>query len=189
MICWIEIGGQKGRIEVTLDWPDATRASVPTLRQRFFHGVAAAVTILAEFGRACGDFGQGAARAYNGASEQCYKHPWSPQPHAFAKAFLPRRIGNLFEQDRVAYRHNFVHFASMQALAMGCQFPFSGRFALPGLLVVLALFPDQFLFAGSLLDATSLVVMLGVGCAALPVHLALEAAHGLLVGSQFLAED
>src|SRR6266699_1109837 len=147
------------------------------------------MTILAEFGRACGNFGQGAARTYNGASEQCYKHPWSPQPHAFAKEFLPRLIGNLFEQDCVAYRHNFVYFATMQALAMGCQFPFSGRFALPGLLVVLALFPDQFLLAGAFLDATSLIEMLGVGRAALPIHLALEAAHSLRLGSQFLAED
>jgi len=62
-ICWIQIGGQEGRVEVTLDRPDAAGTLVPALPQRFLHELAAAMTELREFGAARGDFEQGAARA------------------------------------------------------------------------------------------------------------------------------
>ena len=71
-ICWIEIGGQKRGVEVALHRPDATRALMPTLRERLRDELATAVTKLGQFGRACGNFVQGAARACNGASEVCY---------------------------------------------------------------------------------------------------------------------
>ena len=49
-ICWIQIGGQKRRVEVTLDGPNATGALVPALPQRFRHKLAAAMTELRQFG-------------------------------------------------------------------------------------------------------------------------------------------
>ena len=50
IVWWIQIGGQKRGVEVTLDRPDATGALVPALPQRFLHELAAAMTELGEFG-------------------------------------------------------------------------------------------------------------------------------------------
>ena len=61
-ICWIQIGGQKRGVQITLDGTDATGALVPALPQRLRHELAAAMTELGELGRARGDFHQGAAR-------------------------------------------------------------------------------------------------------------------------------
>jgi len=61
--CWIEVGGQKGGIQVALHRPNATRALVPTLRERLSHHLAAAMAVLREFGAARGNLDQGAARA------------------------------------------------------------------------------------------------------------------------------
>jgi hypothetical protein len=79
-ICWVQIGSQEGRVGVTLDGPDAAGAIVPALPQRFGNILAAAMTELRQLGGASGDFEQGAARTCNGASEQCYEHPWGPKP-------------------------------------------------------------------------------------------------------------
>ena len=62
-ICWIQIGGQKRGVEVTLDGTNPTGALVPALPQRFLHELAAAMTELGKSGRVRGDFVQGAARA------------------------------------------------------------------------------------------------------------------------------
>src|SRR5437879_2228944 len=61
--CWIKVGGQKRCIQITLHRTNAARALVPALRKRLFERLAAPVTELAEFGRACGNLEQGAARA------------------------------------------------------------------------------------------------------------------------------
>jgi hypothetical protein len=68
-ICWIEIGGEKRRVEVALHWPDAARALVQPLPERLGDKLPAAVTKLRQFGRACGDFVQGAASLCNCASQ------------------------------------------------------------------------------------------------------------------------
>jgi hypothetical protein len=61
-ICWIEIGGQKRRVQVALHRPDAARALVPALPQRLGNEPPAAVTILGQLGGTGGNFVQGAAR-------------------------------------------------------------------------------------------------------------------------------
>ena len=45
-MCWIEIGGQKRRVEVALDGPDATWALMPALPEWLGHAAAAAMTEL-----------------------------------------------------------------------------------------------------------------------------------------------
>ncbi len=60
------------------------------------------MTELAQFGPARGDLDQGAARASNGALQKCYKHPWGSQSYTLAVLFLPRLIGNFFEDDGIA---------------------------------------------------------------------------------------
>jgi len=187
-IYWIKIGCQKGRVQVALHRPNSTGTGVPALRERLFHRLAAAMTPLGEPGAACGNFGQGAARACNGASEHFYKHPWSPKSYASPKAFLPRLIRNLFEEDGGPHGHELMHVPSMQALAMGGELAFSGGFALPGFLVARAAFPDHLLLA-ALLDAALLVVVLRVARSPLPVHLALQATDGLRVRFEFFTED
>jgi hypothetical protein len=62
-ICWVQIGGQKCRVEVPLDRPDAAGTPMPALPQRFLDILAAAMTELRQPGAASGDFEQGAARA------------------------------------------------------------------------------------------------------------------------------
>src|ERR1051326_6321878 len=57
-ICWIQIGGQKRGVQVTLDGSDATGARVPALPQRFLHMLSATMTELGEVGAAGGDFHQ-----------------------------------------------------------------------------------------------------------------------------------
>ena len=125
--CWIKIGGQKRGVQVALHRPDATRALVPTLRERLLDERATAMTPLGQFGGACGNFVQGAARACNGASEVCYEHPWSTKSHALAVPFLPAFIGNLLGDDGVAHRHDLVGQPAMQALAVGRQPALAGR--------------------------------------------------------------
>jgi hypothetical protein len=44
--CWIEIGRQKRGIQIALHRPDATGAVMPTLPQRLFGGLAAAMAKL-----------------------------------------------------------------------------------------------------------------------------------------------
>src|SRR5260370_13224167 len=80
--CWIKVGGQERRIQITLHRANSARALVPTLRKRLFERLAAPVTELTEFGRACGNFAQRAAPACNGASQFCYSHPWSSESAA-----------------------------------------------------------------------------------------------------------
>ena len=92
---------------------------MPALPEWLFDALAAAVTILREFGTACGDFVQGAARACNGASEHLYEHPWGAKAHAFAVLLLPCLVGNLLGDHGVAHSHQLMDLAPMQALAMG----------------------------------------------------------------------
>jgi len=107
-VCWIEVGRQKCGIEIPLDGSNATGALVKPLREGLFHRLAAAMTKLREFGAARGNFDQGAARACNGASQLCYQHPWGAKAHASSILFLPRLVGNLFEDDGVAHTHDFM---------------------------------------------------------------------------------
>ena len=62
-ICWIQVGGQKRGVQVTLDGSDATGTLLPALPQRFLHMLSAAMTELRELGGAGGDFDQCATRA------------------------------------------------------------------------------------------------------------------------------
>ena len=117
-VSWIKVGSQKRRIEIPLHRPDATPTLVNPLREGLFQTEAAAVTILREFGTACGNFVQGAARACNGASQHVYKHPWSAKLHTFAVLFLPRLIADLFKDDGVAHGDHLMDKPPMQALAM-----------------------------------------------------------------------
>src|SRR5438128_1338685 len=110
---------------------------MPALRERFFHTRSAAMTELTQFTGPGGNFDQGAARACNGASQLCYKHPWCAKSYATSVLFLPRLIRNFFENDGVAHCHNLMHLASMQALAMSGQLALFFRLAPARLFVVL----------------------------------------------------
>src|SRR5689334_10824223 len=104
---------------------------MPALPQRLRYKLAAAMTELREFGAACGDFEQGAARPCNGASQQVHKHPWSTKTHTLAKRFLPGPIGDLLGDDGLAYGHHLMDQAPMETLAMGGEFPLTGGLASP----------------------------------------------------------
>src|SRR5260221_9157315 len=105
------------------------------------------------------------------------EHPWGTQSHASAIAFLPASVGNLFGEDSVAHGHNLVHESAMQALAVSGQLALFGCFTASGDLVTTALLPGGAPFA-SLLGPTLLVIMLRIGGAPLPLHLALQPADG-----------
>src|SRR5215472_10286007 len=100
------------------------------------------MAILRQLGTSRGDFVQGAARTYNGASEMVDEHPWGAKAHASAVAFLPAFVGNLLGDDRVASPHDLVRESAVQALAVGGQLALFGRFAAPDDLVAPALFPS-----------------------------------------------
>src|SRR5215469_6609240 len=146
------------------------------------------MTELREFRRARGNFEQAAARACNGALQECYKHAWASQSHASPILLLPRLVGKLFEDDSVAHGHDLVHFFAMQTLAVGSQLALFARLSASGLLVVAAHFPVQLLVA-VLVDPTLLIVVVGVGCPSLPLHLPLEPTDFLLSGYQRFTED
>ena len=139
----IQIGGQKSRIQIPLDGTNPTGACVKALRQRLFHADPAAMTKLAQTGGAGGNFNQDAARACNGASQLCYKHPWSSFAHTSSELLLPCSIGVLFEDDGVTHSGNLMGELAMQTLAMGGQSPFSIGVLSPGRLVPLTLAPLQ----------------------------------------------
>ena len=146
------------------------------------------MTELAQFRRARGNFEQDAARACNGAPQECYKHPWGSQSNASPILFLPRLVGKLFENDGVAHSHDLMHLFAMQTLAVGSQLAFLSGLSASGLLVVAARFPVQLLLA-VLLDTTLLIVVVGIGCPSLPIHLALEPTDFLLIRYQCFTED
>src|SRR5260221_4727441 len=146
-ICWIKVSGQERRIQITLHRANSARALVPALRKWLFERLAAPVTELAEFGRACGNFNQGAARTCNGASQQLNEHPWCSESDASPVLFLPRLVGKFLDDDGVAYRHELMDLLPMQALAMSRQLAFFGGAPLSHLLVGLAAFPVQLLLA------------------------------------------
>src|SRR5579862_700733 len=175
-------------MEVTLDGTDATGAHVPALPQRLGHILAAAMAELGEFGKMCGDFHQGAARACNGAFQPCYEHPWSAKSHALAKLFLPRPVGNLFGDDRVSNGYDLVDQAAMQALAVRGESALTGSLAPPGGQIPLAVFPLQALLP-TLLDASLFIVVVRVVGPALSLHLALEPPDRLGIGCQFGTEQ
>ena len=70
-VWWIQIGGQKRRVQVALDGSNATGALVPALPQGFWKELTAAMTELGEFGAVRGEFEQGAARTCMGATLAC----------------------------------------------------------------------------------------------------------------------
>src|SRR5258708_33274966 len=186
--CWIEIGRQKRRVQVALDGANATQTLMKSLRERFLATDSTSMTPLRQFRAPRGHFDQGAARACNGASQHLNEHPWGTKTHTLAVQFLPTLVRNLFGDDRVAHRDDLVDEASMQTLAMGGEFALFGRFAASRFLVALAVPPVEPLLA-LLLNATSLIVVLGVGCSPLPLHLPLQAAQFPFVTCQFLAEE
>src|SRR5260370_40540328 len=114
------------------------------------------MTELAQFRRAGGNFDQDAARACNGALQECYKHPRDSQSNASPILLPPRLVGKLFEHDGVAHSHDLMHLFAMQTLAVGSQLAFFGGLSASGLLVVAARFPVQLLLA-VLLDTTLLI--------------------------------
>src|SRR5260370_7612760 len=133
------------------------------------------MTKLGQFGRACGDFVQGAARACNGALQMVDEHPWGTTSHASSVAFLPRFVSNLFEDDRVAHTHNLMDHTPMQALAVGSQLALFGRFAASADLVAPALLPAGSAFA-ALLRTAPLIVVLSITLTPLPIPLPLHPA-------------
>src|SRR5258708_23164609 len=161
---------------------------MPTLRERLFHAFSAAMTELAQFGRSRGNLDQGAARACNGALQLLYKHPWCSKTHTFSILLLPRLIGNLFENDRVAHCDDLMDLFAMQALAVRGQLAFSFRFAPACLLVALARFPVQPPLA-LLLETAFFIIVLRITRSPLPIHLPLQPADVLLIRSQFLTVD
>src|SRR5258707_12742365 len=185
--CWIKVGGQKRGVQVALHRPDATGALVPALPERLFDRLAAAVTILGQLRGTRGNLVQGAARACNGASQMVDQHPWGAKSRASSVAFLPRFVGNLFEDDGVAHTHDLMDHTPMQALAMGGQLALAGRFAAPGDLVATALLPGGTPFA-ALFGPPLLVIVLGVGGPPLPPHAALQAADSSCIRSQLRAQ-
>lgn len=146
------------------------------------------MTELAEFGSSRGNFEQDAASSCNSASQKCYKHPWCSQSHGSSVVFLPPLIGNFFEDDDVARRHDLMDLAPMQALTMHGKFTFLFRLATARSFVVFTPFPAQFLVA-LLFDTALCIIVLWIGRTTLPIHLALQATDGLGVRSQFFAED
>ena len=122
-----------------------------------------------------------------GASQHLDEHPWSTQPHAPSIAFLPAFVGNLLGDYGVAHGHQLMYLAPMQAPAMGSQLALFGRFASPAGLVAFAGFPDEFVLA-ALFDAPLFIIVVGIGCVPLPIHLALQPPDGLLIRHQFLTE-
>ena len=60
-LCWIEMGCQKGRIQIALHRPDATGALMKPLRERLFAPLPTAVAILGQLTGTGGDLVQGAA--------------------------------------------------------------------------------------------------------------------------------
>ena len=106
----------------------------------------------------CGDFEQGAARPCNGASQHFYEHPWCSQSHASPVLFLPRLVGKFLDDDGVAYRHNLMHQAAMQALAMSRQLALFLGLPASRFLVASARFPGQLPLAARCSDAPFLVM-------------------------------
>ena len=101
-VCWIQIGGQKRRVEVALHWPHTAAALMPALGQRLFDGLTTAMAKLRQFGAARGELTQGAAGTCNRASQVVYEYPWGVASHALAILLLPGSVGELFGPNRVA---------------------------------------------------------------------------------------
>jgi hypothetical protein len=142
-LSWIKVGGQKRRVQIALHRTDATRALVKAQGEWLFERRATAMTELAEFGRACGDFKQGAARACNGASQHVYEHPWCSQSHASPILFLPCLVGKFLDDDGVTYRHDLMHQAAMQAFAVSRQLALLSGLPAARFLVASTRFPVQ----------------------------------------------
>jgi hypothetical protein len=184
-VCWIQIGGQKRRVEVALHWPDTATALMPALGQRLFDGLTAAMAKLRQFRAVGGNFVQGAARTCNGASQMVDEHPWRTKAHTFAVELLPAFIRKFLGENRVAYRDNLMRHPTMQALAVGRQLALFGRFAPSGGFIAAAALPGGITLA-SLLGPSLLVIVLRVGHTSLPIHLALQPTQLLLLRSQLL---
>src|SRR5712692_9576466 len=136
----------------------------------------APVTEMRQLGAVCGNLDQGAARPCNGASQPSYEHPWCPQAHTFAVLFLPGLVGNFFDNHGVAHGHDLMDLLAMQTLAMGGQLAFLFRLASPGLLIAL------------FLDATFLIIVVGIGRSSLALHFAVQATKLLCIRFEFLTK-
>src|SRR6266568_56564 len=158
------------------------------LGERLFDPPATAVTELAQFAGPGRNFHQGAARACNGAPQVCYKHPWSTKPYTFAVLFLPRLVGDLFEDDGVAHCHEIMNLAPMQTLAVSGEPMFFGCLFASCFLVALAAFPAERVLA-LLLDAALLIVVVWIGRPPLPIHSPLQPTKLLLISFQVFAEE
>ena len=124
---------------------------MPALGERLFATGGAAVTILREFGGACGNFEQGAASLCNRAFQMIYEHPWGMKTHTLAIPFLPASIGNLFDAKSIANAHNLVDESPMQTLAMGSQCAFLMGYPSSCGQIALTVLPGETLLA-TLLD-------------------------------------
>ena len=140
---------------------------MPALREGLGEGRAATVAELGEFGCACGNLEQGAARTCNGASQMVDEHPWGTKSHASAVALLPASVGYLLGDDGVAHGHDLVDHLPVQALAVGRQLALAGRLAPSDGLVALALLPGGSSLAAFLHAATLVVVAVLVAMTAL----------------------
>ena len=122
-----------------------------------------------------------------GTSQMVDEHPWGTQSHASAIAAMPAFVGNLFAEDGVAYGHDLMGEPPMQALPVGGQLAFFGRFAAPARLIATALLPSGSAFL-ALGGPALFVVVLGIGGAPLPLHLGLQPADGPCIGTQLGAQ-
>jgi hypothetical protein len=118
----------------------------------------------------------------------CYKHPWSTKPYTFAVLFLPRLVGDLFDDDGVAPRHELMDLTPVQALAVSGKSAFFGGLSASGLLVALAAVPVQ-LVLPLLFDAPQRIIVVWIGRPPLPIHLALQPTKRLLISVQVFTEE
>src|SRR5258707_344460 len=176
-----EIGGQKGRIHISLHRSHAALTLMPALGERLLVVGFAAMTVLREFGLEGGDFTQDAASFRNCASQVFYEHSWRSESHTLAKAFLPASIAKMFQTDGVAHADQVIDQPVMQGLAVRCQPPGFRRQLPARLSVFLAVVPAQPLLALPF-DASLFIIVVGVIGATLPIQLTLQTT--LLAGIQ-----
>jgi len=169
--CCLQMGQQKGRVQVTLHRANAASTVMPALGERLFHVALAAMAVLRQFGCPCGNFMQGAAGPCNRAFQPVYKHPWGVQSHTFPILLLPRFVRDFFEVNGVALTHDLVGEPTMQTLAMGSQLAFLMSETASGGQVPSTVFPHEALMA-MLLDTSLRIVVGWIGGPTLSIELA-----------------
>jgi hypothetical protein len=101
------------------------------------------MTELGVSGGVRGNFGEGAARACNSASEQCYEHPRARKPSLLPNCFVSGATGGLIGDDGVVHRHDLMDEAPTQALAVGRQLALAGGLSPSGRQISLARFQER----------------------------------------------